>query len=213
MANTFQDDDREKAMVDLFSLYKAEDEGRSGVDAFLDIDGKTIPFELKTTSKGSVTTVRDFGPDHIKKWVGKHWLFGFFMNNAEYYLYGSPLRMEAYVSTDFKLAEVVPAKINFTNMYSIIGKKSIYSFGDAYAIQKKQYKKKKYIELQDVPNGYTPKQMLEIVRERTEYLIKRGSTLNNPHIPFSYFNEWEKITSNHSERLHEMVRDYFKSLV
>ena len=71
MPSNFQDDEREIAIRGLFDLYKDENEGRSGIDAFLDFEGKTIPFELKTTSKGSVTTVRDFGPDHIKKWEGK----------------------------------------------------------------------------------------------------------------------------------------------
>jgi len=60
MANNFQDDDREDAMITLFDLYKDKTEGRSGVDAFLKIDGMTIPFELKTTSQGSVTTVRSY---------------------------------------------------------------------------------------------------------------------------------------------------------
>ncbi|MCW5213022.1 hypothetical protein VU04_08950 [Desulfobulbus sp. TB] len=54
-------------MIELFNLYKDGDEGRSGIDTFLDYKGQKIPFELKTTSQGSVTTVRDFGPDHIKK--------------------------------------------------------------------------------------------------------------------------------------------------
>ena len=46
MPKKFQDDDREEAMITLFDLYKDQTEGRSGVDAFLKLDGKTIPFEL-----------------------------------------------------------------------------------------------------------------------------------------------------------------------
>lgn len=75
----FQDDQREAEMIALFGLFKDAEEGRAGVDAFLDLDGQRIPFELKTTSNGSVTTVRDFGMDHIQKWQGKHWLIGFFV--------------------------------------------------------------------------------------------------------------------------------------
>ena len=89
MAKNFQDDDREEAMIALFDLYKDETEGRSGTDAFLEMDGIIIPFELKTTSKGSVTTARDFGPDHVRKWKNKHWLIGFFVKGREYYKYGS----------------------------------------------------------------------------------------------------------------------------
>jgi hypothetical protein len=52
--------------------------------------------------------------------------------------------------------------------------------------------------------------MLEIVKDRAQYLIERGSTLNNPHIPFSYFDGWTEITKNHAEQLRAMVRTYFK---
>jgi len=127
MANNFQDDDRENAMIDLFSLYKNDDEGRSGIDAFLDHNGQAIPFELKTTSQGSVTTVRDFGQDHIVKWKGKHWLIGFFLKGEEYYKYGSPSMMEEwikskeeYIAPDFKLASLVPAKINLKGGFRVL---------------------------------------------------------------------------------------------
>ncbi len=98
MTATFQDDDRENRMIELFNLYKDGDEGRSGVDAFLDCNGQRVPFELKTTS------------------------------------------------------------------------------------------------------------------DRAEYLIKRGSTLNNPHIPLSYFAGWFEITENHAEHLRRMVKNYFDSV-
>lgn len=219
MANNFQDDDREEAMITLFDLYKDETEGRSGTDAFLEIDGITIPFELKTTSKGSVTTVRDFGPDHVRKWKNKHWLIGFFVKGREYYKYGSPVMMadwinskEKYIAQDFKLAELVPTKITFNDMYQIIGKKDIYTYGDAKEIQKMQYKKEQYLRLQDLDQGYSPKRMLEIVKDRAQYLIERGSTLNNPHIPFSYFEGWAEITDNHAEQLRIMVREYLEKL-
>ncbi len=133
MPGNFQDDDRENSMRELFELYKDDNEGRSGIDAFLDLEGKAIPFELKTTSQGSVTTVRDFGPDHIEKWQDKHWLIGFFLKGKEYYKYGSPAMMapwidskEQYISPDFKLANLVPAKITRKDMYEILGQKKIY---------------------------------------------------------------------------------------
>ena len=217
MASNFQDDDRENAMIDLFSLYKNDDEGRSGIDAFLNHNGQAIPFELKTTSQGSVTTVRDFGQDHIVKWKDKHWLIGFFLKGEEYYKYGSPSMMEEwikskeeYIAPDFKLASLVPAKINLKDMYEIIGEKEVYTYDDAISIQKMQYKKEKYLALQDIELGYSAQRMLEIVKDRAEYLIKRGSTLNNPHIPFSYFDGWTKITENHAEQLRVMVANYFE---
>ena len=47
--------------------------------------------------------------------------------------------------------------------------------------------------------------MLLILRDRCQYLIERGSTLNNPHIPASYFKGWERIITNHGQRLRELV--------
>lgn len=219
MAGNFQDDDRENSMRELFELYKDDNEGRSGIDAFLDLNGKIIPFELKTTSQGSVTTVRDFGPDHIEKWKDKHWLIGFLMNDVEYYKYGSPAMMapwinskEQYISSDFKLADLVPAKITIEDMHDILGCKESYSYDDAKSIQKMQYKKEKYLQLQDLESGYSPARMLEIIKDRTRYLIKRGSTLNNPHIPFSYFEGWVEITNNHAQQLRTMVTEYFEEI-
>jgi hypothetical protein len=218
MVGNFQDDDREEAMRKLFDLYKDENEGRSGVDAFLDIDGKSIPFELKTTSNGSVTTVRDFGPDHIEKWKDKHWLIGFFIKGKEYYMYGSPAMMspwikskELYIRPDFILSKLVPAKLNKKDMCQVLDEKAKYSYEDAKGVQKRQYSKDKYIALQDLKDGYSPDRMLEIFKDRAQYLVERGSTLNNPHIPKKYFDGWPKITRNHSNVLRKMVRDCFNS--
>lgn len=216
MASNFQDDERESLMIQLFNLHKDEDEGRSGIDAYLELNEKKIPFELKTTSKGSVTTVRDFGLSHVEKWKDKHWLIGFYLNNREYYKYGSPAMIDPwiqekknYIEPDMKLASLVPSKIDLEDLFSIIGQKSIYTIEDAKNIQKKQYKVAQYIELQDLDNGYSPQRMLEILKERAEYIIQRGSTLNNPHIPFGYFKGWKEITENHSEELRILVKDYF----
>ncbi|MGK7920045.1 MAG: hypothetical protein AB4080_08575 [Trichodesmium sp.] len=60
-----------------------------------------IPFELKSTTKNYVTIVRDFRPEHIKKWRGKHWLFGFYEKGGKtlkYCLYTSPKMMAPWIS-------------------------------------------------------------------------------------------------------------------
>jgi len=97
-------------------------------------------------------------------------------------------------------------------MYCIAGKKVFYTYEDAKNIQKMQYTKEKYLKLQDLKNGYSAEQMLEIVKDRAQYLIERGSTLNNPHIPFTYFNGWPEITINHSKQLRLMVQEYLAKL-
>lgn len=219
MAGNFQDDVREEAMRNLFNLYKDESEGRDGVDAHLDIDGMSVPFELKTTSKGSVTTVRDFGPAHIAKWQNKHWLIGFFVNGKEYYHYGSPACMSSwinekaeYIAPDFGIAELASQNLTLDDMYCVLGQKDFYTYADAVKLQKRQYSKETYINLRDVKGGYSPERMLDIFRDRSRYLVERGSTLNNPHIPFTYFKNWTKITENHAEVLRELTREYFAKI-
>lgn len=218
MAGDFQDDVREDEMRKLFKLYKSDDEGRSGIDAFLQHNGKIIPFELKTTSNGSVTTVRDFGLDHIEKWKNKHWLIGFFLKGRRYYKYGSPSMMEPwimskkqYIAPDYKLANLVSSKLTLDDMFNIIGEKEIYSYEDAKSIQKLQYSKKTYLELYDLNSGYSQNRMLEIIKDRAKYLVERGSTLNNPHIPFNYFDGWPEITDTHDVELRTMVEQSFKA--
>lgn len=216
MSGNFQDDARESRMRYLFELQKDEAEGRSGIDAFLRLGGRQIPFELKTTSKGSVTTVRDFGPEHINKWEDKHWLIGFFMGGKEVYKYASPSQMEhwiqkkaQYISLDFEMANLLPDKIELEDMHKIIGAKPTYSLEDARNLQKNQYKKATYLALQDLDSGYSAERMLDMFKERARYLLKRGSTLNNPHIPFSYFRECPEITQDHAKNLRLLVQEYF----
>ena len=216
MAGNFQDDTREENMRNLFDLYKDEGEGRDGIDAHLNIDDKVIPFELKTTSKGSVTTVRDFGPDHVAKWRDKHWLIGFFVGGDEYYLYATPDMMakwiaekNEYIRPDFEISGLASSRLTLEDMFSLLGEKTIYTYNDAKLLHKLQYSKQQYLALQDVDGGYSPQRMLDIFRDRCAYLVKRGSTLNNPHIPATYFKDWKRITDNHAEVLRDMVREYF----
>jgi len=215
MASDFQDDAREIEMRELFNLRKDDKEGRSGIDAVLDINDLTIDFELKTTANGSVTTVRDFGPDHIKKWENKHWLIGFYDDDGVmYYKYGSPKMMRAwiqekaqYIQPDFAIVDLISNNLSLEDMYAVIGKKEKYTIDDARALHKRQYTVKKYKELQDDKPYYTPERMLDIFKDRTRYLISRGSTLNNPHIPESYFSGWIEITDDHAMELQRMVKE------
>lgn len=220
MSKSFQDDTRELAMCTLFRLRKDEQENRSGIDAFLDFNGMSIPFELKTTSKGSVTTVRDFGIDHIEKWKGKHWLIGFFHNGNDYYLYGSPCAMdpwirskESYIAPDIKLASLTASNLSLEDLFETLGEKQKYSLDDAKALQKMQYSAAEYRKLMDLENGYSQKVMLNILRDRTTYLMTRGSTLNNPHIPLSYFEGWVKIEKNHEDELRALVSSYLATTI
>jgi hypothetical protein len=216
-----QDDRRENELRNLFKLRAPENATRGGTDAVLDLDEQEVPFELKSSTDESVTTVRDFGPDHIKKWDGKHWLFGFYDRKGMKLLhchYASPRqiapwieKMNDYILPDFQMAELVSGELTLDHLYRLLGKKGRYSLEDARKLQKKQYNTKRYFELMDQSEGYSPERMLKILQERCGYLIQRGSTLNNPHIPGSFFSGWEKITVDHASRLRELVAQAFRS--
>ncbi len=218
-----QDDVRENELIKLFNLRKPDNATRGGTDAVLDFEGKELEFELKSTTTGSVTTVRDFGPEHIKKWIGKHWLVGVYDENGanlQYCLYGSPKQMEPwikdrelYIGPDFSLIKKTPELLTLDDMYEVLGKKEKYTLQDALALQKKQYTTAEYHELMDIENGYSPERMLKILQDRCRYLLSRGATLNNPHIPASYFQGWEKITENHIDRLRELVAEALQDKV
>lgn len=211
---SFQDDQREEETRKLFRLQKDKNASRIGTDAVLKIKRKTKKFELKTTSTGSVTTVRDFGPDHIRKWKGKHWLIGTYANGKpKHFVYGSPENMKPwidekanYIKPDFDLAKIISSKLSLEDLYSILGKKEKYTLKDAQRLHKKQYTKKDYLKKMDVTGGYSPKRMLKILKDRSKYLMERGSTLNNPHIPKSYFKDWPKIEKDYAETLRRMVK-------
>jgi hypothetical protein len=212
-----QDDARERELIRLFELKRVEEAGRADTDAELIVDGVHIPFELKSSTDDSVTTVRDLGPDHVAKWKGKHWLFGFYQEDGvtlKYSTYGSPEKMaswitlkEEYVRVDLRLSKCVPPLIHLDMLHELVGRKDVYSIKDAELLQKRQYSKALYRDRCDLPSGYSPQRMLEILQERCSYLIRRGSTLNNPHIPGSYFRGWERITANHAKRLRELVAE------
>lgn len=206
-----QDDEREKHMIKLFGLVKKTELGRSGIDAFLILGNKEIPFELKSSSSNSITTGRDVGEAHFQKWSKVHWLIG--LSKKNYYLYASPKDMsewinnkKQYVKTDYDILKFIKNKLSLNELYSILGKKDKYDLNDAVKIQKKQLTIKEYNEKMDLKNMYSANAMLRILNDRVEYLIKRGSTLNNPHIPKSYFDKFKKIDKNHAYELRKMVK-------
>lgn len=198
---SFQDDSRENEMCDLLGLRKGV--GRSGVDAFYDfvIDGEryAAPLELKSTSSTSVSTARDVGPSHIEKWRMRIWLFGFYDKKGTTLRRLVALRpfemepwigrIEKYIASDFTIGERVYLKLTAEDLHIVCGDKPRYSLTDAQALYKKQWSKDMYREKMDIPNGYTPERMLEILKLRAQYLNNRGSTLNNPHIPKTFFDE------------------------
>jgi hypothetical protein len=216
-----QDDVRENRIVDLFNLTRPADRVRHGTDAVLLIDGFEIEFELKSVTKprGGVSTVRDFGPDHIAKWRRKHWIIAFY-DGLELIdcRYGTPDDMAPwiantweYIRRDFELAALIPAFIDLDTMKRVMGDKESYTYKDARLLHKHQFTAAKYRSMMDLKGGYSQERMLDIMKERVKYVMERGSTLNNRHIPFSFFEKWPKITQDHVLTLQERVRSWLKS--
>lgn len=212
---TVQDDRREAELIQLFELSKDGRAGRTGTDAMLRIEASEYAFELKSTSRGGVTTVRDFGPSHVTKWAGKHWLIGVYDHSGNqllYTLYGAPQHMapwiaekSAYIALDMRLASVASGHLTLEDLDLLFGGLKSYSLEHAQRLHKRQWTRRQYLEAMDITQGYSPKRFLEILQDRCRYLIQRGSTLNNPHIPASYFSGWPRITRDHAETLRRMV--------
>lgn len=111
-----QDNGREAALIDLFRLSAGG--GRIGIDAF---DESGHPFELKTTSKGGVSTARDVGPHTVGQWLSKYWIVamgknyrsGFSISNV---FFLAPVHLKAFCDrimsrfqADIELSERVKA--------------------------------------------------------------------------------------------------------
>lgn len=197
-----QDDRREAEMCRIAGLKPGEN--RSGVDAFCDFseDGirYSVPIELKSTTNYSVSTARDVGRDHITKWRSRVWIFGFYDPSGieiRNLLVLGPREMEGwiglverYIGPDFAIGDRIFHRLTLEDLHIICGEKDVYSLEDAKSLHKRQWSKDRYFDEMDRENGYSPEKMLRILKLRSRYLINRGATLNNPHIPKKFFFEF-----------------------
>lgn len=218
-----QDDSREKQMIDRFNLEVPENRRRADIDAYLQLGDLSVPFELKSTTNGSIATARDFGMGHIEKWRSQqiHWLFGFYLSRedkADYFIYCSPAKMEewyanmeSYIKPDLILGSALPENVNSDMVVTILGEKDIYTHEEARSIMKNQYARAEYFELMDKKAGYSLERMTEILKARASYVFARGATLNNPHIRAAFFDGLPHIVNEPAIRLRELVRDYLEN--
>lgn len=146
-----QSAEREDQMRNRFGL-SSGGAGRSGVDALLRLEnGVEVPFELKSTDSRSVSTARDVGRDHIRKWRQRHWLFGFYVRGSRNppvairYIYASPrqlepwiLEQEQYVLPDWEIVRNLPPMSSINVLGAVIGYKGLYTLADARRLLKQQ---------------------------------------------------------------------------
>lgn len=220
-----QDDSREQELCNLFNLVWDPEHSRGGEDAWFEakLKGRTVqvPVEVKSTTTDTVSTARDVGMDHIRKWREKIWVIGYYARSSGNKprlvssLCLSPADMEPwiaqlenYIRPDFELGQRLGHKLTMDDVRSICGDKSSYSLADAQRLYKKQWTAAEYRLAMDREDGYSPERMLSILHQRAEYLMSRGATLNNPHIPKGFLNEFKDqlITKEHAARIREKFK-------
>lgn len=223
-----QDDSREQELCNLFNLVWDPDHSRGGEDAWFEakVKGKVVqvPVEVKSTTTASVSTARDVGMEHIRKWREKIWVIGYYAVKGGKARLVSTLcltpdemepwiaQVERYIVPDFAIGELSAVKLTLADLFVICGEKPFYLLEDAQRLYKKQWSKAEFAAAMDMHQGYSQQRMLEILHQRALYLMSRGATLNNPHVPKSFlaqFND-QLITKEHAARIREKFTVYFK---
>lgn len=161
-----------------------------------------IPIEVKSTTRDSVSTARDVGLDHIQKWRTRVWIFGFYNPSGTQRvkllcLKPSQMRewidkIESYILPDFAIGKQASQSLTLEDLFVICGEKDLYTIQDARKLHKRQWNAKQYELAKDLEEGYSQFRMLEILKMRAVYLNERGSTLNNPHIPNTFFEKYNQ---------------------
>lgn len=197
-----QDDERERELVRMFNLDWDPAHQRAGVDALLDIDvdGERYRFEVevKSSTGATVSTARDVGMEHIRKWRRKLFIIGFYSKEArrpelQQCLCLTPIDMEPWIASieakiliDFKLALHASRRLTEEDLFGVCGEQETYSIEDAKRLHKQQWTAEEYMAAQDLIVDGRPRvsqgKMLEILRLRSRYIAERGATLNNPHV-------------------------------
>lgn len=222
-----QDDSREQELCNLFNLVWDPEHSRGGEDAWFEakVKGRTVrvPVEVKSTTTDTVSTARDVGMDHIRKWREKIWVIGYYTRSSGNKprlvssLCLSPSDMEPwiaqlenYIRPDFELGQRLAHKLTMDDVYAICGDKPSYTLNDAQRLYKKQWTAAEYRNAMDLENGYSSGRMLRILHQRAEYLMSRGATLNNPHIPKGFLNGFKDqlITKEHAARIREKFKPF-----
>lgn len=216
-----QDDERERELVRMFNLVWDPAHQRAGLDAelFLDIGNHRVRFEVevKSTTGDTVSTARDVGMEHIKRWRRMMFVIGFYSREArrpelQKCLCLTPIDMEPWIASieskiliDFKLADRAARRLELDDLFEVCGEQPTYSIQDAKRLHKSQWTSVQYegaLDTQD--NSGKPRisqaKMLEILQLRSKYIAERGATLNNPHVTKThlrpFFGTDREVTGN-----------------
>lgn len=227
-----QDDQRELELCRTFNLQWTPGHERGGTDATfkMKLNGRTlvVPVEVKSTTGTSVSTARDVGLDHIRKWRSHFWIIGYYSRTGRPELKKTlcltPTDFEPWVASieekilpDFQLAACAAERIQLKDLYDICGDKPRYSLSDARNLHKKQWSTKQYKDAADIQLGkemfFSQERMLELLKLRSKYIAERGATLNNPHVPKTFLNTFSgtnrEIYEDWSVKFREIAFEYF----
>lgn len=205
-----QDDERERELVRMFNLDWDPAHQRAGVDARLDlpVDGRPVRFEVevKSTTGRTVSTARDVGMEHIRKWRRKLFVIGFYSRDARRpellrALCLTPVDMEPWIASveeriaiDHEIAQRAARRLELEDLFDVCGRRDTYSLDDAKRLHKQQWTAGEYAAAVDTAVGserrISQRQMLEILRLRSRYIAERGATLNNPHITKAHLDRF-----------------------
>ncbi len=196
-----QDDGREQDMLRVFGLRQISESSRGDNDAFLDLVGiATQAFELKSSTTSNLVTARDFSLEHIKEWRSKHVLGSFYDKNGNaiqwsilipnLYLNEWLDEQVEYIRCDIEIIEVLGSEVTSEMAQKVIrnifGDKEVFTEEDLKIVLKRQITSQEYSQfLSDGPNAErlcSPDSMEKAIRSRTQYLLNRGTSRNNPHI-------------------------------
>ena len=149
---TVQDDERERELVRMFNLSWDPAHQRAGVDAALLIEvgaqRMRLDVEVKSTTGATVSTARDVGIEHIRRWRKMFFVVGFYSREArrpelQRCLCLSPLDMEPWIASieskvliDFKLADRASRKLGLDDLFEVCGEQATYSLQDAKRLHK-----------------------------------------------------------------------------
>jgi hypothetical protein len=143
------------------------------------------------------------------------------------------VKKERYVRPDFAIAELVfglfqehMEALTMDDVFAalfpgsedarLLASSQEFTRAAAWNLQKKQLTTADYKRLADVtldgdssPTAFSRRRMTELVLLRVRYLLQRGATLNNPHIPNSYFVRTKGILPYADSLTPENVRSKF----
>lgn len=230
---TVQDNAREKELCGKFNLDWDPEHQRDGTDAVfsINIDGThfSIPVEVKSTTGDTVSTARDVGISHIRKWRSHFWIIGFYTKRRDPDLVSTicltPDDIEPWVASieekilpDFDLASRAALHLTLEDLFAICGEKEFYTIGDAQALHKSQWTGDQYRSAADMMhNGIqllSPNAMLSILKLRSRYISQRGATLNNPHVTKKFLMSFRgtdrEITNGWAQKFRDLATSYLR---